>query len=88
MTSDLLAATDIGRGDGDDFFDGGLAFHDFVPTIFAHWDVAIADGLGAQFGGLGAVCDEFLHGLSDEDHFVNRKAAGEAGVAAAIAAFG
>ena len=58
-----------------------------MPAVFAHWDIAVADGLGAQLDGLGAVRDEFLHRLGEQDDFVNRESAGKAGHAAAVAAF-
>ena len=58
----------------------------YQPYV-AHRDIAVADGLLAEFRRLGAVGDEFLHRRGEQDHFVNGEPPGEAGVAAAVAAF-
>ena len=53
-----LPTTNVGGGDGNDFLDGGFALHYFMPAVFAHRDVAVANGLDAKFHSLGAVGDE------------------------------
>ena len=85
---DVSLVNDVGGGDGDDFLDGGEALGDLVPAVHAHGDVAFLQRGGADVGGGGGVGDHFLDGGGDEGGFVDGESAAEAGVAAAVAAFG
>ena len=54
-----------GGGDGEDFFDGGLAGEDFLETVAAHGHVAVFERLLHELGGMRSRVDEVLQGVRD-----------------------
>ena len=67
--------TVIARGNGDDFFEGGLAGDDLLPAVFPHRDHALLTGLGAEDRCRGPIGDEFLHFVGDGANLDDGRAA-------------
>ena len=75
-----------GGGDGNQFFERGIASDNLLPRTLTHGNHAFFCGLGAQRGNGGAAGDEILHGVGDGADFHNSHTPAVAGAAAFPAA--